>query len=82
MLTFIETRMRQGALSVTEPEIMAAVIPTDNPALRSRPACRYALSRLRVRHYVNAIDDPAGVSHYFIGAHPTSALRSSLGLEP
>jgi hypothetical protein len=81
MLTFIEARMRQGALSVTEPEIMAAVIPTDNPELRSRPN-RYALSRLRVRHYVNAIDDPAGVSHYFIGDHPTSALRSSLGLDP
>lgn len=80
MLDFIESRLRVGALSVTEAEIHAALIPPHQPELRHRPAYRYALQRLCVRHVINAVDDPRGVRHYFIGDFPSKELRDSLGL--
>jgi len=80
MLAFIKARLETGVLSVTEEQILAAIIPPDQPKLRFRPAYRYGLSRLRVRHVVNAVTDRAGVMRYFIGDYPSRELRESLGL--
>ena len=78
MLAYIKRRLEEGAFSVTGAEIMNAVIPSDHPEFRERPAYRYGLERLRRRHVINAIADRAGTLHYFIGAYPTAALRRSL----
>ena len=80
MLAFIQARHDSGALSVTKDEVFAAVVPPNHPEFRFRPAYRYGLDRLRVRQVVNAVDDPLGVTHYFIGDYPTKELRHSLGL--
>ena len=80
MLAFIKARLEAGALSVTEEQILAAIIPPDQPKLRFRPAYRHGLGRLRVRHVLNAVDDRAGVTHYFLGDYPSKELRESLGV--
>jgi len=81
MLAYIERRLGEGELSVTGAEIMEAVIPSDRPEFRERPAYRYGLERrLRRRHVINAVPDQAGTLHYFIGAYPSVALRKSLGI--
>ena len=38
MLAYIGRRLEEGALSVSEAEVMAAIIPADRPQLRFRPA--------------------------------------------
>jgi hypothetical protein len=80
MLAYIKRRLKEGELSVTGAEIMDAVIPSDHPEFRERPAYRYGLERLRRRHVINVIADQAGTLHYFIGAYPSVALRKSLGI--
>ena len=80
ILAYIKRRLEAGALSVSETEIMDAVVPPDNPELRLRPAYRYGLDRLRRRHVINTVDDRAGMTHYFIGNYPSAALRESLGI--
>jgi len=80
MLAYIKHRLDEGDLSVTEADIMDAVIPPDHPEFRERPAYRYGLDRLRRRHVINAITDQAGRRHYFVGAYPSAALRKSLGM--
>jgi hypothetical protein len=80
MLAYIQRRLEQGALSVTEQEIMDAVVPHDHPEYRERPAYRYGLERLRRRHVINAVADQTGTLHYFIGNYPSAALFRSLGL--
>lgn len=80
ILAYIKRRLEAGALSVSEAEIMEAVVPPDNPEFRLRPAYRYGLDRLRRRRVINAIADPAGRLHYFIGDYPSVALRESLGI--
>jgi hypothetical protein len=80
MLAYIKRRLEEGELSVTRAEIMDAVIPSDHPDFRERPAYRYGLERLLRRRVINAVSDRAGTLHYFIGAYPSVALRRSLGL--
>lgn len=80
MLEYIESRLKQGALSVSESEIMEAVVPPDHPEFHERPAYRYGLERLLRRHVVNAVDATDGTRHYFIGTHASAELRASLGL--
>ncbi|RIK84397.1 MAG: hypothetical protein DCC68_01585 [Planctomycetota bacterium] len=80
MLAYIKHRHDAGALSVTADEILAAVIPPDQPKLRHKPAYRYGIQRLRVRSEINAVDAPDGTTHYFIGDYPSNDLRASLGL--
>ena len=80
MLAYIRRRLEAGALSVTEAEVMEAVVPPDRPEFRQRPAYRHGLDRLRRRHVVNAVADRSGVLHYYIGDYPSAALREALGL--
>ena len=80
MLAYLKARLENGALSVSGEEIMDAVVPSDHPEFRERPAYRYGLERLHVRGVINAVDDRAGRTHYFIGPCPSAALRESLGL--
>jgi hypothetical protein len=77
MLAYIERRLKEVALSVTEAEIMDAVIPSGHPELRERPAYRFDLERLRRRHVINAVPDQAGRLHYYIGDYPSAALLKS-----
>ena len=79
MLAYIQRRLEQGALSVTEREIMDAVVPHDHPEYRERPAYRYGLERLKRRLVINSIADKTGTLHYFIG-NPSAALYRALGL--
>ena len=79
MLAYIERRLGEGVLSVTGAEIFDAVIPSDHPELRERPAYRYGLERLMRRHIINAVADQAGTLHYYIGNYPSAALWKSLG---
>jgi len=80
MLAYIKRRLDEGALSVSEAEIMDAVVPPDHPEYRSRPQYRHGLDRLRRRLVINAVLDPSGMWHYFIDNYPSAALRESLGL--
>ena len=80
MLDYINRRIDAGVLSVTEAEILDAVVPADHPEFRSRPAYLHGLDRLRRRHVVNAVADQNGLVHYFIGNYPSAALRESLGI--
>ena len=80
MLAFIQARLDAGALSVTQDQVFAAVVPPNHPEFRLRPAYRYGGSRLQVRRVINTVDDPAGVTHYFIGDYPTRELRRYIGL--
>ena len=80
MLSYIENRLREGALSVPEAEIMSAVVPHEHPEYRNRPAYRHGLDRLLRRHVINAVDALGGTRHYFIGTHASAELRASLGL--
>ena len=57
MLAFIQARLDAGALSVTQDQVFAAVVPPNHPEFRLRPAYRYGLSRLQVRRVINAVDD-------------------------
>jgi hypothetical protein len=74
MFAYIQRRLAEGAISVTESEVLAAVIPADQPQLRFRPAYRYGLERLQRRLMINAVVDRAGTRHYFIGDAPSPAL--------
>jgi len=80
MLAYLKSRLEGGALSVSGVEILDAVVPTDHPEFRERPAYRYGLDRLLRRLVINAVDDRSGKTHYFIGPYPSAALRKSLGL--
>jgi hypothetical protein len=80
ILHYIERRLEEGVLSVTEAEIMDAIIPGDHPEFRLRPSYRYGLERLLRRNRINGIKDSAGITHYFIGNYPSNELRESLGL--
>jgi hypothetical protein len=80
MLAYIQRCLEQGELSVTEREIMDAVIPQDRPHLRVRPAYRYGLERLLRRHIINAVRDHSGTYRYYIGSYPSAALWKSLGM--
>jgi hypothetical protein len=80
MLAYIKLRLEEGALAVPASEILGAIIPADQPALRERPAYRYGLERLLRRHVINAVDDRGGTRHYFIGSFPSAELRESLGI--
>lgn len=80
MLAYIKGRLDAGMLSVSEAEIMEAVVPPDHPEFRMRPAYRHGLERLRRRHVINAVADQSGILHYFIGNYPSAALRESLGI--
>jgi hypothetical protein len=80
MLALIEGRLAQGALSVSEVEVMDAVVPPEQPGLRHRPAYRHGLLRLLRRHVLNAIDGRDGTRHYFVGTQASPELRASLGL--
>jgi hypothetical protein len=62
MLAYSKRRLGEGELSLTEAEIMEAVIPHDHPELRQRPAYRYGLQRLVRRHVINAVADQAGTT--------------------
>ena len=53
MLAFIQARLDAGALSVTQDQVFAAVVPPYHPEFRLRPAYRYGLSRLQVRRVIN-----------------------------
>ena len=81
ILAYIKRRLEAGVLSVSEAEIMDAVVPPDHPEFRLRPAYRHGLDRLRRRHVINAVADQMGIMHYFIGDYPSAALRESLGCE-
>jgi len=78
MLAYIQRKLTDGALSVTESEILDAVVPSAHPEYRSRPAYRYGLDRLRRRGLVNAIADQSGRLHYFIGPYASSELVKSM----
>jgi hypothetical protein len=80
MLAYIKSRLEAGVLSVSEPEIMSAIVPPDHPEFRFRPAYKHGLERLHRRLVINAINDATGTTHYFIGNFPSEALRKSLGL--
>jgi len=80
MLAYIKLRHEEGALAVPASEILGAIIPADQPELLDLPAYRYGLDRLLRRRVINAVDDHAGVTHYFIGNHPSAELLKSLGL--
>ncbi len=80
MLAHIKSRLEAGTLSVSETEIMNAVIPQDHPEFRYRQAYKHGLERLHRRLVINAIDDATGTRHYYIGNYPSEALRKSLGL--
>jgi hypothetical protein len=80
MLAYIERRLEQGALSVTESEIMDAIVPRDHPEFGWRPAYRYGLERLRRRLVINAVADQTRTLHYFIGDYPSAALYRALGM--
>jgi hypothetical protein len=80
MLAYIKGRLEAGMLSVSETEIMEAVVPPDHPEFRMRSAYRHGLDRLRRRDVINAVADQTGNLHYFIGNYPSAALRESLGI--
>lgn len=80
MLRFIEGRLAEGSLSVSEEDILAAVVPTDHPEYRDRPSYRHGLDRLLRRHVINAVRDPRGRNHYFIGSHASRELLASIGI--
>jgi hypothetical protein len=80
MLAYIERCLAEGRLSVPATEIIDAVVPSDHPDWRHRPAYRHGLDRLHRRHVLNAVDAPDGTRHYFIGAYPSAELRATLGL--
>ena len=80
MLEYIKSRLEAGALSVPGPEVLDAIIPTDQQELRQRPAYRHGLDRLRRRNILDSVSDPAGIQHYFIGKLSV-ALYESLGME-
>jgi hypothetical protein len=79
IVDYLKRRHAEGALSATAAELMAAVIPADQPELRFKPSYKYAIQRLRVRSELNACTAADGTTHYFIGAFPTPELRASLG---
>ena len=79
-LAYLKQRLEEGALSVPESEIMAAIVPADHPEYRFLPAYRYGLQRLRRRSIINAIPDREVTSHYFIGNFASAELRKSLGM--
>jgi hypothetical protein len=78
MLAYIQRRMADGALSVTEQEVLDAVVPREHPEYRQRPAYKYGLERLQRRRVINAVRDKRGNAHYFIGAYPSSELVASM----
>ena len=79
MLAYIQSRLAKGALSVSAADIMNAVLPSEHPESRYRPAYRHGLDRLERRNVIQGINDPNGNRHYFIG--PWSAeLEASLGV--
>jgi len=80
MLAYIKRRLEAGALSVSEAEIMDAVVPSDHPEFRLKPAYRHGLDRLRRRSVINAVADHTGIMHYFIGDYASADLRESLGI--
>ena len=57
-----------------------AVLPSEHPEFRYRPAYRHGLDRLERRNEINAINDLNGIRHYFIGPYPSAELRASLGV--
>ena len=83
MLNYITQRLEQGALGVTESEIMAVIIPPNHQEYRLRPAYRYGLDRLRVRRVINAASGirENGKLHYFIGDYPSAELREFLSTD-
>ena len=80
VLDYIKRRIEAGALSVSEAEIMDAVVPADHPEFRARPVYRYCLARLLRRRVINAVDARDGTRHFLIGKYPSVALRKSLGI--
>jgi hypothetical protein len=80
MLAYIKLRHEEGALSVSEAQILGAIIPRNQPELRQHPAYRYGLERLYRRLVINAIADRVGTVHCLIGDYPSAELRESLGL--
>jgi hypothetical protein len=80
MLRYIERRLAEGSLSVLEKDILAAVVPADHPEYRDRPSYRHGLDRLLRRHVINAVRDPRGRTHYFIGSHASRELLAALGV--
>lgn len=81
IINFLKERHAAGELSVTAAEIYSAIIPADQPKLRYKPAYKYAIERLSVRHELNAVVGPDGTYHYFIGNFASKELRASLGLQ-
>jgi hypothetical protein len=80
MLAYIKLRYDEGALAIPASEILGAIIPADQPALRDHAAYRYGLERLRRRRIINAVADKTGTLRYFIGDYPSAELRESLGV--
>jgi hypothetical protein len=80
IVDFIKVRHEEGALSVSEADILDVIVPLDKAKLRFRPKYKYAFDRLRVRSVINAVHAPDGTMHYFIGPYPSAELRASLGL--
>ena len=80
IVAYVQARHAEGELSVTAPEIMRAIIPSDRPRLGFKPGYKHALQRLGIRQVLNAIDESDGTPYYFIGNFPTKELRESLGL--
>jgi hypothetical protein len=78
MVEYIKRRLGEGALSVSETEIMEAVIPADQPEFRLLPAYRYGLERLLRRRVINGVCDADGKSHFFIGNVASKELLQSL----
>ena len=69
MLAFIRRRLAEGAMSVPESEVIAAVIPQDHPEFRFRPAYRRGLERLHRRRQVWAIQGREGELRYYLDPH-------------
>lgn len=78
MLAYIQRRMSDGALSVTEKEVLEAVVPRQHPEYRERPTYKYGLERLHRRKIVNVIRDKRGNAHYYIGNYPSEELVRSI----
>ena len=70
MLTYIQRRIDEGAATVSEDEILAAVVPADHPEYRLRPAYRYGLTRLRRRRRLGAFPSRDGGMRYYISGFP------------
>jgi hypothetical protein len=82
MLAYVQRRIDEGAATIPEDEILAAVVPLDHQEYRLRPAYRYGLMRLRRRHLLGAFEGRDGVMRYYISGFPHEDYEFHTRLEP